>query len=346
MSGTSLDGVDLCAAEYFFDKSNWTFKILAAETVLYPPEWKNRLQNAHQLNAQGFLQTDVEYAQYLVSLVNAFLDIRKGLSIDFISSHGHTIFHHPQNKWGFQLGNHPILSSQTGLDLVCDFRRQDLALGGQGAPLVPIGDTLLFANYDACLNLGGFANLSYKNENQRLAFDVCPLNVLLNEYALHLGFDYDAEGKLARNGKLIPKFFRELEMLLYYKQKSPKSLGVEWVEAEVKPILQKYKDSSVEDILHTLVAHFSTRIAETLKIKNCLVSGGGAYNSFLIAQIQAKTTCELIVADDLVINYKESLIFGLLGILRREKQINVLKSVTGASKDHSSGVIYTANNNL
>ena len=342
MSGTSLDGVDL--AHIYFTKVNnrWDFKILETETVAYTTEWFNKLKNAVQFSDFQLKQLNIDYTALLAEIMNNFIEANKIENLDAICSHGHTILHQPQNGFTLQIGNLPEIAQLTHQKVVCDFRVQDVKLGGQGAPLVPIGDQILFSEYDYCLNLGGFSNVSFAENNSRIAFDISPVNTVLNFYANQLNLDYDDKGMIARSGNLHQNLFEELNKLSFYAKSYPKSLGFEFVKETILPLIEKYK-ISLEDKIHTFTIHVAFQIANALSRKNAklLITGGGAYNDFLIEAIQAHLPeMEIVIPDKKILEYKEALIFALLGVLKLRGEINVLSSVTGARNDHSSGEIY------
>ena len=340
MSGTSLDGIDLTLVQ--FDKNDVSkFKILHADTISYSKKWKKTLQNAIAFSDEKLKDLDIEYGNLLADEINHFIKKNEIINIEFIASHGHTILHQPENGITLQIGNGQVISDKTKQKTVCDFRTQDVDFGGQGAPLVPIGDELLFRNYDACLNLGGFANVSFKVEKTRVAFDICPVNIVLNYYVNKLGFDYDDKGEIAATGEINNDLLEELNALEFYQKKSPKSLGLEWVQKHIYPMID-YHDLKTEDVLRTFVEHVAIQIAKSVgNKKNIFITGGGVFNSFLIERIKEHSIAEIIVPNSEIINYKEALIFAFLGLLRVDNQVNCLKSVTGANKDHSSGKIFT-----
>ena len=342
MSGTSLDGVDL--AECFFDISEtgiWRFEIARTITIAYPEVWKNRLKEAVHFSKGRLESLNVEYTRYLGGLISDFIDTHQLEAIDAVCSHGHTILHQPDKGLTLQIGNLPEISEYTQQKVVCDFRVQDVKFGGQGAPLVPMGDLLLFQEYDYCLNLGGFANVSSEIHGQRIAYDICPVNIVLNPLAEMLGVPYDDQGKLAASGSLDQRLLLSLNELSFYKQPPPKSLGLEWVKKEVFPIL-KTSEATIQDQLHTVTEHIASQLSNVFEEgSSVLVTGGGAYNKYLLERIQHYKDVNLVLPDSTLIEYKEALLFGLLGVLRVRKEVNCLSSVTGASKDHSSGVIFT-----
>lgn len=295
------------------------------------------------MGARELLKLDKVYAEFIAQKVNDFIK-RNNISraeVDLIASHGHTIFHEPEAGFGFQLGNHPILAKNTNCMVVCDFRRQDLALGGQGAPLVPVGDKLLFSDFDACLNLGGFANVSFQSKDRRLAYDICPANILLNEFASILGHSFDENGNLARSGKVDHEWLKKLNDLDFYKKQAPKSLGLEWIEKQLKPSLPR--NAPIENLLATTVEHTSFQIAKAIQsFKTVLITGGGVYNEFLLDSLEKKlkNKTKIKIPNASLIEHKEALIFGFLGLLRFLGQENIYASVTGANKNHSSGQIF------
>lgn len=340
MSGTSMDGLDIAFCTFFFKNKTWTFKILHAETVSYSTDWLKALNESRLLPEAELAVLDISYGKYIAEQVKSFI-LRYNLTkVDFVSSHGHTVHHRPLAGITKQIGSGEVMFQELNLPIVYDFRTQDVLYGGQGAPLVPIGDEMLFSEFEACLNLGGFANISFQVTGARKAFDICPANIVLNYLALQLGFKYDKNGELALSGEIDAKLLSQLNALDYYLENIPKSLGVEWVESNVYPLLHG-KDSLV-NILRTCVEHIAIQIVEVLDkygLKSCLVTGGGAYNSFLISRIKALCEAEIIIPDTNIVDFKEALVFAFLAVLRVRDENNILKSVTGATHDHSSGII-------
>lgn len=341
MSGTSLDGVDLACIK-FNNSERWTFEIETSETISYSSEWLDKLKNAIDFNQQELVQLNIDYTKLLASIINEFIAKNNLTNIDAVCSHGHTILHQPQNGFTLQIGNLPLLRELVNHTIVCDFRVQDVKFGGQGAPLVPIGDELLFSNYDYCLNLGGFSNISFNENGNRIAFDISPVNTVLNFYASQLGFDYDDEGKLARSGNCNQELLKQLNAIDFYSKSYPKSLGMEFVNALVFPIIESF-EIQLEDKLNTFIEHIAIQISKVCTIQNptLFITGGGVYNKYLIERIKfyLKST-KVILPDDKTIQFKEALIFGFLGVLRLRNEINVLASVTGANENHSSGEVF------
>jgi len=345
MSGTSLDGIDLAHLHFTVQNNHWSYKILEAQTITYPELWLNKLKIAVNFSDKDLIQLNEEYTNYLGNTIKKFIENNHLENIDAVCSHGHTILHQPQNGLTLQIGNLPKIATIVEKTVVCDFRVQDIELGGQGAPLVPIGDRLLFSEYDFCLNLGGFSNVSFEENGKRIAFDISPVNTVLNFYANQLGFDYDDKGKIAKTGKLISELLKELNDLDYYQKTYPKSLGFEFVKEIILPLIEK-DPLTEKDKMHTFTEHIAYQTSKALPIKEgkLLATGGGTYNDFLIDRMKYYLPkMEVIIPDAKTLEFKEALIFGLLGVLKLRNEINVLKSVTGAIKDHSSGKIYSQN---
>ncbi len=339
MSGTSLDGLDIA----YCDIDSNSFKLLAAETYPYDDQWIQWLSTLEHATAYEYALVDVELGHYFGKMVNHFRQDHPG-PVDAIASHGHTIFHQPHLGLTTQIGDGDAIAAETSLPVVFNFRNLDVALGGQGAPLVPIGDRLLFGQYDACLNLGGIANISYEikqgRTSYRQAYDICPCNMALNHLARLVQKSYDADGLLARKGRVDTVILSQMDALDYYRQPLPKTLGKEWFVGNFLPLL--YADKvEVNDLLCTTVEHIARQVSNAIKgrgIASMLVTGGGAKNKFLIARLQAQIpSCKITVPADSIIDYKEAIIFALLGHLRLTGRPNCLRSVTGARLDNCGG---------
>lgn len=343
MSGTSLDGLDIAFCQ--FEKSpndKWNWKIIESETKSYPDKIKSKLKDAIRLSSLDLHLLDVELGKWMGQAIKEFIQ-QNNLEVDFIASHGHTVFHLPDQQLTLQIGNPNFIHAITQLPVISDFRSLDLAKGGQGAPLVPIGDELLFKEYDFCINLGGIANFSFQNKvEKRIAYDICVCNILLNTLAHHKDLEYDNKGILAKSGKVIPQLLTEWDDFSFLKKDYPKSLGIESIEPEIlaKINLTQYK---VEDMMATAVEHIATHISNALSSAQdqgkVLLTGGGAFNDFLIQKIQSRlhSKFELIVGDQKLVNYKEALIFAFLGVLNVKNEFNTLSSVTGAHSNSVSG---------
>lgn len=342
MSGTSLDGLDLVICEFSTFNGEVHYKIINAETIPYDSVQKNKLRSTHYLNVENYFLLHHQFGKFIGKQAKRIIK-SSGITPNAIASHGHTIFHQPQKGYSTQIGCGATIAAISGITTVCDFRSMDVALNGQGAPLVPIGDKLLFGNYSSCLNLGGIANISFDNQDgKRIAFDITVVNMALNFFAEKLGFDYDKNGELARQGNFNNELFEALNNLPYYQQARAKSIGREWFENDFMRILEEFKLSHY-DYLNTLTKHSAYQIAETLNqnhLKNVFITGGGAFNSYFIENLKNYYKGEIIIPNSEVINFKEAVIFAFLGYLRLTNQINTLNSVTGASENSVGGAVY------
>ena len=340
MSGTSMDGLDISCAEYYQKNNRWQFNLLQAETFCYNESIKGdfiKLFN-RKLNVE---ELDVQFGHNISDSIISFLE-RYNLHPDLISSHGHTIFHEPEKGYTLQIGSGKIISERIKIPVVNNFRQQDIDFGGQGAPLVPVGDKLLFSEYHACVNLGGIVNISYDYNNERIAYDIGPCNMILNYLSKQKGQEYDNKGHMALQGQVDGALLDQLSYISYYNQSFPKSLGKEYVDDVFLPIINSYKLNTI-DLLSTYVEHIAIKIANVLSkynISNALFTGGGVFNSYLMSRINYYTNTKIIIPSDQLINFKESIVFGFLGLLRYLKKDNCLGSATGAIKNHSSGDIY------
>lgn len=340
MSGTSLDGLDLVACRFTLNES-WQYEVLKANTIPYSHKWVNKLADAANLSALDLAFLNNDLGKFIGKQVNDFCK-NINLKPDLVSSHGHTVFHQPQNKLTLQIGSGAMIAATTHFPVACDFRPQDVALNGQGAPLVPIGDELLFGEYDFCLNLGGIANVSFRENDERIAFDICPANMAFNLFIKELGYEYDMDGNFGRTGIVQDELLQLLNELDFYKQNGPKSLGREWFDEEFLPLVRSFQLSPA-DTLRTVYEHVSDQISlavDQYPKGRMLITGGGAHNVFLIELLSEKTKHKTIVPSSQLIDFKEAIIFAFLGVLRLREENNCLKSVTGADRDHCSGIIY------
>jgi anhydro-N-acetylmuramic acid kinase len=339
MSGTSLDGLDLAAVEFIYSAGRWEFAIVAAETIAYTSEWEERLKSSPALPGEQLMELHSSYGRYSGQEIKKFLQ-KHALSPALIASHGHTIFHQPEKGFTFQLGNGASIAAETGIATVADFRTGDVALGGQGAPLVPVGDKLLFSDYESCLNLGGFANISFDQHGKRVAFDICPANFILNDLAQKSGWPYDAGGELGRSGNVNRELLEKLNQLSFYRQSPPKSLGREWMDHYLMPLMAA-DEIPLNDQLRTAYEHIAIQISNASPGHGkMLVTGGGAFNTFLIERLKNYLKCEITIPHAEIIQFKEALVFAFLGLLRFLGEINCYASVTGARRESSAGVIY------
>ena len=346
MSGTSLDGLDLAFCFFQYQQNGWTFSLENTASVEYSSSRREQLKNSINLSSVDLLLLNVEYGKWLGNQVKEFIE-KRNIKVDFVSSHGHTVFHQPEKRLTYQIGCGQELANICGLQVFADFRSLDVSLGGQGAPLVPIGDQLLFPQYDFCLNLGGIANASFQVDGQRVAYDISPANMLLNHLSAQMGQTYDKSGEVARSAKLNKKLLSQLNALAYYRQPYPKSLGYEWFIEQIVPLVEA-STISKPDKLCTSVHHIAAQISKDLlrhspgTNSKLLATGGGAKNTFLIETLQEYLgeSIQVIIPDISIVDFKEAMVFAFMGVRRKRNEINCLKSVTGASRDSSSGVIY------
>ena len=340
MSGTSVDGLDVCCATFTCQDGKWSFHIDCARGYDYPQELRQKLgRDVQNMSAYEFVAFHSEYGRYLGQRVNEFM-AEFGVKPDIIASHGSTVFHEPAKRIMYQIGDGAAIAAETGIPTVSDFRRLDIMLGGQGAPLVPVGDNLLFGEYDYCLNIGGFSNISWREGERRIAFDISPVNYVINRFARTVGLEMDRDGLMASKGHVDQALLRRLDALDYYSRPAPKSLGREWVEANVFPLLDGC-GLSLEDLLRTYYEHCAVQLARvTVPGRSLLVTGGGAYNKFLIERMRELSGCNIVVPEPAIIEFKEALIFAFLGVLYMTNQVSCLSSVTGARQDNIGGMLF------
>lgn len=348
MSGTSMDGVDLAHVTFSRnDQEKWHHIVHATRTVSYPKELLEALRISTRLSVEEMCRLDKALGRFFGAKVNEFIgDFQLSTTeIDAIASHGHTVFHQPQKGFTLQIGCGTTIASITQIKVINDFRTKDVVNGGQGAPLVPIGDTILFADLaDAFLNIGGFANICLKSDPV-IAFDIGPGNLPLNQICQeHFNQLYDINGEIAANGTMLPRIFDILNDLDYYHESAPKSLGTEWLTEVFNPLLKSYENENPRDLLHTITRHFAYQISSTLNnngVKSVLVTGGGAKNAFLVSQIREHFNGEVIIPSKELIDFKEAIVFGFLGALYLDGQPNTIASVTGAKIAVCGGVLHT-----
>jgi len=354
MSGSSLDGLDIVFAELEESRGLWTYEIKTAACYEYNNEWKEKLITAKNLNAHDYFLLHTAYGKYLAGSVNKFIDENNlHHQVQLIASHGHTVFHEPGSGVTTQLGCGATLAALTEINVVSDLRIIDIALGGQGAPIVPLGEKLLFPGFDFYLNIGGIANLSFQREKEFIAFDVCPANRVLNMFAQKAGKEFDENGHLASEGQLITPLLEQLNALDYYKLTAPKALSNNFGTDVIFQLIESFKPDE-SDALRTYTEHIAFQIQESVQniIINkaakqagfkLLVTGGGAFNKFLGKKINenlAISNVEVIIAENNIVLYKEALIMALLGVLRWREENTVLASVTGASRNSIGGAVW------
>jgi len=339
MCGTSHDALDIAGVEFEMNSGVWSYRLLASRTIPLRGNLLKDLDRSTSMSGLELATLDFQFASFCAESVNVFI-AEEDAKYDFIASHGVTIFHDPDNGINMQIGSGAIISSLTRLTVVCDFRSQDVALSGQGAPLVPLADALLFSEFEYTLNLGGFANLAKNSASNVTGFDVSFCNLALNFVSRQLGKPFDMNGDIARSGQLITSLFEALNNLDYYNESPPKSLGIEWMTKHLDPLLNDHSRSP-KDLLFTLTEHIATQIGIVLPVHGrCLITGGGAHNTYLIERIKQLTRCDVSIPDGALIDYKEAVDFAFLGVLRLQEKTNVLSSVTGAKSDTISGAVY------
>ena len=341
MSGTSLDGIDLILCRFHYREKRWHYRVLKAVTMDYSAEWKKKLVDAAGMQAEEILLLHNAYGRYIGDVVKHSMK-KWGMQASLVASHGHTIFHQPDKQFTFQLGSGAAIASQCGIMTVSDFRSTDVAFGGQGAPLVPVGDEFLFGNYAFCLNLGGFSNISHQHNGLRIACDLSPANIVLNNLAGRAGKEFDRNGTIGRRGSAHAALVDKLNALDFYALPAPKSLGREWVETVFMPVLNRF-DIPLADLMRSVYEHVAFQISRYMNSfgkGEVLVTGGGAFNSLLVELIRQKTGSVLVIPGEKLVKFKEALIFAFLGLLRYRGEINCLASVTGARKDSMCGTIH------
>jgi anhydro-N-acetylmuramic acid kinase len=353
MSGSSLDGLDIAYVHFQETGGKWSYEMLYTACYAYSLVWTNKLKTAITLPAFDYQLLHTAYGHYIGEEVNKFIDANNlHHQVDLITSHGHTTFHVPKQQMTAQLGDGAAIAATTGLPVVSDLRALDIAFGGQGAPIVPIGEKLLLNHYQYFLNLGGIANLSFNNLSNYIAFDVCAANRVLNMLAQHTGKDFDEDGKMAASGSLNESLLKELNKQSYYQLPFPKSLSNDFGTELIYPLIQKH-NLSTPDALRTYVEHIAIQIKNAIQTitphailtthHSLLTTGGGALNSFMVERIQdqlKELSIEVIVPEAKLINFKEALIMALIGVLRWREENNVLASVTGAKRNSVNGAIW------
>ncbi len=358
MSGTSLDGLDIACCSFREAAGRWSYSVVCNKTLEYDSEWKRKLSMAHTLSGEALASLNFEYGHFIGKSVRHFLDLSGITDNMLIASHGHTVFHMPDRGYTMQIGHGAAIAASGKCNTVCDFRSMDVALGGQGAPLVPAGDLLLFSEYDLCLNLGGFANISIKENIGRTAFDICPFNFVINHLVRKQQIpskgadeksllDYDPDGMIGRKGNADKNLLERLNNIDFYKRKGPKSLGREWATDAILPLVEN-SGSSLEAVLNTYYQHAAMQIAKTIsqkgRTRKMLVTGGGAKNAYFMECLQEHLpeSVSIVIPDSEIIDMKEALIFAFLGLMCKLGRSNSLASVTGAVRDSIGGSMHYA----
>jgi anhydro-N-acetylmuramic acid kinase len=363
MSGSSLDGLDIVYAHFHETAAGWTYEIHHSACHKYSEIWTERLRNATNLTALEYQRLHVAYGHLLGEEVNRFIANHDlAYQVQLIASHGHTSFHDPKNKMTAQLGDGASIAADTGIHVINELRAMDMALGGQGAPIVPIGELKLLGDHDFFLNLGGIANISARlmresatsNEEGRfVAFDICPANRVLNLLTRELGPEFDEDGRIAASGSVNNELLERLNEFSYYDQSYPKSLANEFGTEQLYPLIHAFPDKP-ENKICTYVEHICFQVANSIKAirkkeyitvaeGKLLVTGGGAHNGYMISRLRdqlAQLNITLAVPEDSLIDFKEALVMAFMGLLRWREEVNVLSSVTGATRDSTGGTIW------
>lgn len=346
MSGTSLDGVDLALCRFTKAGGIFHYHLLGAETIAYPRYMTEKLDDAINISAAGLQAIDQELGAFYAEQIIGFLD-RHHPGPLLIASHGHTVRHQPDKGVTMQIGNGTVIAKKTGITVINDFRIQDVSKGGQGAPLVPVGDRDLFGDFRYCLNLGGIANVSFDDQGIRIACDIAPCNMALNTIASWIDMEYDRNGALAAGGEVHEGLLDRLNALAYYRLPAPKSLGKEWFLRTFLPEIRQ-TEITIEDLLRTVNEHIADQVATFINVNDpagssVLITGGGVHNQFLASRIKNKCQADLFIPDKKLIDFKEAIVFAYLGLLRHLEKTNVLASVTGADSDTSAGIVHHPN---
>lgn len=348
MSGSSLDGLDIGIIDIIKKGNELSYEVIRCDTIEYSTEWKKSLTSLPNASAKELANNDMAYSRYMSELIRSFL--KEEDQIDYVSLHGHTLFHEPENGFTYQLGNGGVLSARLGLPVVCDFRSKDIGLGGKGTPLAPIVDSYFYNEYEVLINLGGICNLTFLSKKETIAWDVCPCNQLLNFLSEKMNLAYDKDGLIARNGKLNLDFLNILEKNPYYSEKYPKSLDNQYIKQNIIRELDSYT-IPLEDQLHTTCIFVARQIKAAIQMavkslevawpEKILITGGSAHNAFLIQCIKEHCAPSVVsIPDETIINYKEIILMALCAYLRVNNQENTLSEVTGSSRNSIGGAIY------
>lgn len=344
MSGSSLDGLDLCCCDFIVREENWSYVFHFTKTVPFPEDLANRLSKARDISSKELFKLDADLGDFIGQAVKTFMQENCIEEVELIASHGHTVFHSPESSFSTQIGSGAHTAAACGLPVVSDLRSGDLAKGGQGAPIVPIGELLLFQSFDAFLNLGGIANISIIQDGKGQAWDIAGANQVLNHLAKKLGKPFDDEGKFAVEGEVDFSLIEQLDSWEYYQMDPPKSLDNQQVQEHYFPLVDSVEDP--KNALATFSEHLSAQIVKALlrmekMPENLLVTGGGAHNKDLIKRLELKLPEVYVhVPNGALINFKEALIMAFIGLLRFKGQTNIISSITGAESDSISGAVY------
>lgn len=344
MSGSSLDGLDIAYCKFDIQENIFDFEIVQSITIPFPENIFHALQQA--VTDSGIVQeADVLFGDFCGREVFKFLQNNNLILPDFIASHGHTIAHHPEKGFSLQIGNANDIRKHVSVPVINDFRITDIRAGGQGAPLVPMCDAMLFNDYDVCLNIGGIANISFVNNGKRFGFDICGANQILNSIANKLNMPYDDGGNIAATGKINQSLLQALNADKFLNKSFPKSLDNAYVQKHFISILDNF-NVSLQDQMATATEHIAQQVSNVIQYSfpdskqlKILVTGGGAYNTTLVNRIATLCNTQIQLPSDSIIQYKEALAIALMGVLRWKQLPNFFPSVTGAKTAVCGGEI-------
>jgi anhydro-N-acetylmuramic acid kinase len=346
MSGSSLDGLDLAICS-FTDQS--IFTIHNSTTIELPLDLRTKLKNFSTLNAFQIADLDAYFALFSAHSIRDFTNNWIG-GISLVVSHGHTLYHNPANAVSWQIGNGGIIAAVTGIDTLCDLRVQDVALGGQGAPLAALVDLNLFKDYTGLLNLGGIANITINQSNTVYSWDISPCNQVFNHLAQKEGKEFDKGGSIARSGKILMELIHKWQENTYFSQMPPKSMDNTWVKENYIKEIDKI-DQPVKILMASFAEFVAIQLSKDLKSLDLnpgkiLVTGGGAFNAHFISRLKVHLSplnWVVEVAEESLINYKEAMLMAYMGHRYINKKTNTISTATGAEKDLISGALYLGN---
>ncbi|MFD1030130.1 anhydro-N-acetylmuramic acid kinase [Metaplanococcus flavidus] len=375
MSGTSLDGLDIAVADFAESGGKISYQLVHFTTMSYPDELKAKLLQLMDPLApmQQVSSMNMYLGEYYARLIREALEATDVdyESIDLISSHGQTMWHEPviggadpfARPNSFQIGDISALAEFSGKTVIGDFRPRDMAAGGQGAPLVPFADKILFQSETAgriLLNIGGIANMtvlpSVSSKKKTLAFDTGPGNMIIDAFASkHTGGkrNYDEDGKIAAAGRVDSEWLAQLLENPYYNLPAPKSTGRElfgtsyadelWQEADSRQMAEEDRIATMTKLTAETIAAEIRKFADSHDIDEVFVSGGGVHNGTLLGflkermpdNISVKASNEIGIDSDA----KEAFVFALLGYLGFNRKPNNLPAATGAERPTILGKI-------
>lgn len=349
-SGTSLAGLDIVFVALTEVRGKWTYELKAAERLAYTSEWEEKLGGAAALPARDYFLLHSEYGHFIGHAVNQFIAQHQlDHKVHFITSHGHTVFHVPAQKMTAQLGDGAAIAAVTGISVISDLRSVDVALGGKGAPVLPVAEQLLFPDYHYRVNLAENATIAAQPDGQLIAFDVCPCNYVLDTLAGLLGRPFDEEGKLAAGGVTDQGLLDALNGLAFYNEQYPRTLTSKFGTGTILPMIQQ-QQLSTQGKLNTYIHHIAAQVAAAVQqltpseegaAYNLLLTGGGARNTYLVETIRTILQPLNVTVTVQEEPFRNALMIALLGALRWRQEPNALSAVTGAEKDSVGGALWS-----